>query len=112
MTLNKTWVRSAFVDNAGIVALDLKHDLAFKVETHNHPAALEPYGGAHTGIGGVIRDVLAVSAEPIANTDVLCSGRSICRGRRCPPARCTHGRPTARSCAESRTTETTSGCRR
>jgi len=73
-TLNRPWVRSAFVDNAGVIALDGRHDLAFKVETHNHPAALEPYGGAHTGAGGVIRDVLAVSAEPIANTDVLCFG--------------------------------------
>lgn len=72
--LGKPWVRSAFVDNAGVIAFDARHDLSFKVETHNHPSALEPYGGAHTGVGGVIRDVLAVSAEPIANTDVLCFG--------------------------------------
>ncbi len=72
--LNKRWVHSAFVDNAGMIALDARYDLAFKVETHNHPSALEPYGGAHTGVGGVIRDILAVSAEPIANTDVLCFG--------------------------------------
>jgi len=72
--LNRPWVRSAFVDNAGVIAFDPQYDLAFKVETHNHPSALEPYGGAHTGVGGVIRDVLGVSAEPIANTDVLCFG--------------------------------------
>jgi phosphoribosylformylglycinamidine synthase len=72
--LAKPWVRSAFVDNAGVIAFDEAFDLAFKVETHNHPSALEPFGGAHTGVGGVIRDVLAVSAEPIANTDVLCFG--------------------------------------
>ncbi|HZU11788.1 MAG TPA: phosphoribosylformylglycinamidine synthase subunit PurL [Chloroflexota bacterium] len=72
--LAKPWVRSAFTDNAGVIAFDDEHDLAFKVETHNHPSALEPFGGAHTGVGGVIRDVLAVSAEPIANTDVLCFG--------------------------------------
>ncbi len=72
--LNKPWVRSAFVDNAGLVAFDETYDLAFKVETHNHPSALEPFGGANTGIGGVIRDVLGVSAKPIANTDVLCFG--------------------------------------
>jgi len=72
--LNKRWVHSAFVDNAGVISLDAQYDLAFKVETHNHPSALEPYGGAHTGVGGVIRDILAVSAEPIANTDVLCFG--------------------------------------
>jgi phosphoribosylformylglycinamidine synthase len=72
--LDRLWVRSAFVDNAGVIAFDRTHDLAIKVETHNHPSALEPYGGAHTGVGGVIRDVLAVSADPIANTDVLCFG--------------------------------------
>jgi len=72
--VNKPWVHSAFVDNAGIVAFDDRFDLAFKVETHNHPSALEPFGGANTGVGGVIRDVLGVSARPIANTDVLCFG--------------------------------------
>ncbi len=70
----KPWVRSAFVDNAGIVALDDEWDLAFKVETHNHPSALEPFGGANTGVGGVVRDILGVSARPIAVTDVLCFG--------------------------------------
>ncbi|MBI5928727.1 MAG: phosphoribosylformylglycinamidine synthase subunit PurL [Chloroflexi bacterium] len=68
------WVRSAFVDNAGIIAFNADWDLAFKVETHNHPSAIEPFGGANTGVGGVIRDVLGVSARPIANTDVLCFG--------------------------------------
>lgn len=70
----KPWVRSAFVDNAGIIAFDERFDLAFKVETHNHPSALEPFGGANTGVGGVVRDVIGVSARPIANTDVLCFG--------------------------------------
>jgi phosphoribosylformylglycinamidine synthase len=72
--VDKPWVRSAFVDNAGVIAFDDTYDLAFKVETHNHPSALEPFGGANTGVGGVIRDVLGVSARPIANTDVLCFG--------------------------------------
>ncbi len=72
--INKPWVRSAFVDNAGIVAFDDEYDIAFKVETHNHPSALEPFGGANTGVGGVVRDILGVSAKPIANTDVLCFG--------------------------------------
>jgi len=72
--IDKPWVRSAFVDNAGIVAFDENWDLAFKVETHNHPSALEPFGGANTGVGGVVRDILGVSARPIANTDVLCFG--------------------------------------
>jgi phosphoribosylformylglycinamidine synthase len=68
------WVLSAFIDNAGIVAFDEEYELSFKVETHNHPSALEPFGGANTGVGGVVRDVLGVSAQPIANTDVLCFG--------------------------------------
>jgi phosphoribosylformylglycinamidine synthase len=47
------------------------------VETHNHPSAIEPYGGAATGLGGVIRDVLGtgLGAKPIANLDVFCVGR-------------------------------------
>ncbi|HMQ29812.1 MAG TPA: AIR synthase-related protein, partial [Chloroflexaceae bacterium] len=69
-----SFVLSAFVDNAGIIAFGPDHEVSVKVETHNHPSALEPFGGANTGVGGVIRDVLGVSAEPIANTDVLCFG--------------------------------------
>jgi phosphoribosylformylglycinamidine synthase len=72
--LKKPWIRSTFVDNAGIIAFDDEWDLAFKLETHNHPSAIEPFGGANTGVGGVVRDVLGVSARPIANTDVLCFG--------------------------------------
>ncbi|MBN1401735.1 MAG: phosphoribosylformylglycinamidine synthase subunit PurL [Anaerolineae bacterium] len=68
------WVRSAFVDNAGIVAFTPDYEVSFKVETHNHPSALEPFGGANTGVGGVIRDIMGVSARPIANTDILCFG--------------------------------------
>ncbi len=65
---------SAFSDNAGIIRFTETHDVAFKVETHNHPSAIEPFGGANTGVGGVIRDVLGVSAQPIACTDILCFG--------------------------------------
>ena len=72
--LRPSWLKSAFVDNAGIIAFDDNYDLAFKVETHNHPSALEPFGGANTGVGGVVRDIIGVSARPIANTDVLCFG--------------------------------------
>jgi phosphoribosylformylglycinamidine synthase subunit PurSL len=68
------WLRSAFVDNAGIVDFDDGFEVSFKVETHNHPSAIEPFGGANTGVGGVIRDVIGVSAKPIAATDVLCFG--------------------------------------
>jgi phosphoribosylformylglycinamidine synthase subunit PurSL len=73
-TLDRPWVRSAFEDNAGIIDFDDDFEVSFKVETHNHPSALEPFGGSNTGVGGVIRDVLGVSHRPIANTDVLCFG--------------------------------------
>ena len=68
------WCVSVFKDNAGIVTFDEKQNVAFKVETHNHPSALEPYGGANTGIGGVIRDPMGtgLGARPICNTDVFC----------------------------------------
>jgi phosphoribosylformylglycinamidine synthase len=72
--LDLPWCFSVFVDNAGIVDFEGDVALAFKVETHNHPSALEPFGGAATGVGGVIRDVLGVWGEPIANTNVLCFG--------------------------------------
>ncbi len=72
----KNWLISVFSDNAGIISFNEKFDVAFKVETHNHPSALDPYGGANTGIGGVIRDILGVGlgAKPIANTDIFCFG--------------------------------------
>ena len=72
--LKPSWVISAFEDNAGIVEFDENYAIAVKVETHNHPSAVEPFGGAATGVGGVIRDVLGVWAEPIALIDVLCFG--------------------------------------
>lgn len=65
------WCFSVFEDNAGIVELDEDYGIAAKVETHNHPSAVEPFGGAATGVGGVIRDILGVWADPIACTDVL-----------------------------------------
>ncbi len=78
--LDKPWCISVFHDNAGIIEFDPDvdggWDLAFKVETHNHPSAIDPYGGAGTGIGGVIRDILGVGmgAKPIANTDAFFVG--------------------------------------
>ncbi len=68
------WCLSVFKDNAGVVRFDSDWAICFKVETHNHPSALEPFGGANTGVGGVIRDVLGcgLGAKPIANTDVFC----------------------------------------
>ncbi|MDA1265261.1 MAG: phosphoribosylformylglycinamidine synthase subunit PurL [Planctomycetota bacterium] len=78
--LGKDWCVSVFHDNAGIIEFDPDvdggWDLAFKVETHNHPSAIDPYGGAGTGIGGVIRDILGVGlgAKPIANIDAFFVG--------------------------------------
>ncbi len=67
---------SVFHDNSGVIEFDEEYGVCFKVETHNHPSALEPYGGAATGIGGVIRDILGtgLGAKPIMNTDVFCFG--------------------------------------
>ncbi len=74
--LNKPWCVSVFKDNAGIIHFDNLNNICFKVETHNHPSAIEPYGGANTGIGGVIRDVMGtgLGGKPILNTDVFCFG--------------------------------------
>lgn len=68
------WLVSVFDDNAGVVRWDEKLDVSIKVETHNSPSALDPYGGALTGILGVNRDILGVGmgARPIANTNVFC----------------------------------------
>ncbi len=74
--LNCDWLVSVFSDNAGVVRFDDDHDVCFKVETHNHPSAIDPYGGSNTGLGGVIRDALGtgLGAKPICNTDVFCVG--------------------------------------
>jgi phosphoribosylformylglycinamidine synthase len=68
------WCVSVFEDNAGVVRFTDDFNIAFKVETHNHPSALEPYGGANTGVGGVIRDIMGtgLGAKPVCNTDVFC----------------------------------------
>jgi phosphoribosylformylglycinamidine synthase subunit PurSL len=68
------WALSVFKDNAGIIAFDEHTAVCIKVETHNHPSAIEPYGGAATGAGGCIRDIIGtgLAAKPIANTDVFC----------------------------------------
>jgi len=72
--LNKPWCVSVFNDNSGVIRFDDKYNVCFKVETHNHPSALEPFGGANTGIGGVIRDPMGtgLGAKPVLNTDVFC----------------------------------------
>lgn len=73
-TIDAAFVKSAFVGNAGIVEFAKGTTIALKAETHNHPSAVEPFGGANTGVGGVIRDVLGIAHKPIAITDILCFG--------------------------------------
>ncbi len=70
------FVLSAFHDNAGFIKLDDELAICLKAETHNHPSAIEPYAGANTGIGGVVRDILGAGkgAKPIASLDVFCFG--------------------------------------
>jgi phosphoribosylformylglycinamidine synthase II len=70
------WLLSVFHDNSGVIAWDDQWSVCMKAETHNSPSALDPYGGAMTGIVGVNRDILGtgLGARPIANTDVFCFG--------------------------------------
>jgi phosphoribosylformylglycinamidine synthase subunit PurSL len=72
----KGYLRSVFHDNSGVIQFDEETLLCFKAETHNSPSALDPYGGAITGIVGVNRDILGtgMGAKPIFNTNVLCFG--------------------------------------
>ncbi len=76
LELAKPWCVSVFHDNAGVIEFAPGWNVCFKVETHNHPSAIDPYGGAGTGVGGVIRDILGVGlgAKPIANTDAFFVG--------------------------------------
>jgi phosphoribosylformylglycinamidine synthase len=73
-TINSDFLVSVFHDNAGIISFDDKHNIVMKVETHNSPSALDPYGGALTGIVGVNRDPLGtgLGCRLIFNTDVFC----------------------------------------
>ena len=70
------WLLSIFHDNSGVISWNDDWSLCIKAETHNTPSALDPYGGAITGIVGVNRDILGtgLGARPIANTDVFCFG--------------------------------------
>lgn len=85
--LNLPWCVSVFKDNAGIIEFDEKNNVCFKVETHNHPSAIDPYGGANTGLGGVIRDVLGcgLGAKPVCSTDVFCVGSPDLPEKETPP---------------------------
>ncbi len=65
------WVIQGPGENAGVVRIDDRVWVAFKVESHNHPSFIEPFNGAATGVGGIIRDILSMGARPIALLDSL-----------------------------------------
>lgn len=65
------WVVQGPGENAGVIELDEEVWVAFKVESHNHPSFIEPFNGAATGVGGIIRDVLSMGARPVALVDSL-----------------------------------------
>ena len=64
----------AIKEDAGVVEFDAEHAYVLAFESHNHPSAIEPYGGAATGIGGIVRDVICMGAQPIALIDPLFFG--------------------------------------
>src|SRR5947209_16056180 len=58
-------------ENAGIVDIGDGYAIAFKIESHNHPSFIEPFQGAATGVGGILRDIFTMGARPIALMDAL-----------------------------------------
>ena len=60
--------------DAGVMKFDKRHGYALRIESHNHPSAVEPYGGAATGVGGILRDVVCMGAEPVGIVDPFCFG--------------------------------------
>ena len=67
-------VLESFGENAGVVDLGQGERVAFKIESHNHPSYIEPYQGAATGVGGILRDIFTMGARPVALADYLCFG--------------------------------------
>ena len=67
-------VLQSFGENAGVVDLGEDEKVAFKMESHNHPSFIEPYQGAATGVGGILRDIFTMGARPIALANYLCFG--------------------------------------
>ncbi len=61
-------------EDAGVVDFDDEHVYAVRIESHNHPSAIEPYGGAATGVGGILRDITCMGAQPMAVADMLFFG--------------------------------------
>jgi phosphoribosylformylglycinamidine synthase len=81
------WVIQGPGENAGVIDIGDGDAIIFKMESHNHPSFIEPYQGAATGVGGIMRDVFTMGARPIANLNALSFGdpghpktRSLVRG--------------------------------
>ena len=94
-------------ENAGIIDIGDGWAIAFKIESHNHPSFIEPFQGAATGVGGILRDIFTMGARPIAVMDALRFGPLDDPTRRSQP----RGFSKAWSAA-SRITEIVSACRR
>ncbi len=80
--LSRDYVFLAMEDDAAVVRIDDEYSYVVKMESHNHPSAIEPYGGAATGVGGIIRDVLCMGAQPIALVDSLFFGEPDYSGKK------------------------------
>ncbi len=65
------WVLQGPGENAGVIEIDDEYAVAFKIESHNHPSYIEPFHGAATGVGGIIRDIISMGARPICGFDSL-----------------------------------------
>ena len=65
------WVIQGPGENAGVIDIGLNNAIVFKIESHNHPSFIEPYQGAATGVGGIMRDIFTMGARPIANLNCL-----------------------------------------
>ncbi len=69
------WVIQGPGENAGVIELDERFAIVFKIESHNHPSYIEPFQGAATGVGGILRDIFTMGARPIALLDSLRFGK-------------------------------------
>ncbi len=69
-------VMQSFGENAGVIDIGHGERIAFKMESHNHPSFIEPYQGAATGVGGILRDIFTMGARPIMLANYLCFGQS------------------------------------
>lgn len=84
-TIKNKAVICAISEDAAVIDFDKKHAYVVKIESHNHPSALDPYGGAATGIGGILRDVVCMGAQPIALVDPLFFGPLDFPEKKLPP---------------------------